>query len=251
MTNRFSAQAEPRDRAMAIGAAVLLQGALGYALISGFAVTFVRQLQHDLGVVAFVAPPAAPPPMPLLEQPHKASGKAAPPAKDAKATPVVAPVTTVRPQPIAAAPKPGIGTSLAQGASPRDGPGSGAGGEGAGTGSGGFGNGEGDGGTDAEQIAGDIREHDYPHDAFVARRTGRVGLRFTVGVTGRVTDCTVTHSSGTPELDNVTCALIIKRFRYRPARDALGRAVPQQVTGDHEWVIPKLPPPEKGEEDEG
>ncbi|MFX6118958.1 TonB family protein, partial [Acinetobacter baumannii] len=38
----------------------------------------------------------------------------------------------------------------------------------------------------------------------MARRTGRVGLRFTVGVTGRVTDCTVTHSSGTPELDNVT-----------------------------------------------
>ncbi len=252
MPGRHASFSRPRDRLIAIATAMLLQLGLVYVLIAGFAVTIARHLHEQLTVIGIaVSPPPPPPPSVTVEpRPQRATGKAAPAAKSAHAAPIVAPVITRQPQPELAANKPGAGTSATQGASVQ-GIGSGAGGVGSGTASGGSGAGDGDGGTDAELISGEIREHDYPPDAFAARRSGRVGLRFTVGVNGRVTDCRVTRSSGTPELDAVTCALIIKRFRYRPALDAMGRPVPQQVVGDHDWVIPALPPSEKGEEDEG
>ena len=65
---------------------------------------------------------------------------------------------------------------------------------------------------------------------------GRVGMVFTVGANGRVTSCTVTRSSGVPELDSLTCRLIQQRFRYRPSTDRYGRPIPDEVEGEHDWV---------------
>jgi protein TonB len=59
---------------------------------------------------------------------------------------------------------------------------------------------------------------------------------FTVGTDGRVTSCTVTRSSGVPELDALTCRLIQQRFRYRPSTDRFGRPIPDEVEGEHDWV---------------
>jgi protein TonB len=109
----------------------------------------------------------------------------------------------------------GSGTSAGAGA------GGGTGGDGAGTGDGTGGDGEGDGGTAAEQIAGEITSRDYPRDLFEAEVGGRVGIRFTVSPAGRVSECAVTRSSGTPVLDQLTCRLIRERFRYRPSRTRL------------------------------
>jgi protein TonB len=66
---------------------------------------------------------------------------------------------------------------------------------------------------------------------------GTVYMRFVVGTNGRVTDCSVTRSSGNVELDETTCRLIMQRFRYEPTRDAKGRAVPDVVTGEHVWSV--------------
>jgi protein TonB len=59
---------------------------------------------------------------------------------------------------------------------------------------------------------------------------------FTVGVHGRVTRCTVTRSSGVPELDALTCRLVQQRFVYRPATDRYGRPVSDDVEGEQEWI---------------
>jgi protein TonB len=109
---------------------------------------------------------------------------------------------------------------------------------GSGTGGGAGGNGYGDSGgegTDLEQIAGAITPSDYPRHLRDAGIGGIVGLRFTVGVNGRVIHCTVTHTSGVPELDALTCRLIQERFLYRPSTDRYGRPVADEVEGEHEW----------------
>ncbi|MEI9926514.1 MAG: energy transducer TonB [Sphingomonas sp.] len=140
------------------------------------------------------------------------------------APPRVAPVVP----PIAAAPRPAIGPDAA------------AGGQGNGSGSG-DGEGSGDGGTTLRWIKGEIRDSDYPRAALRQGAHGTVGLRFTVGVKGRVTDCTVTRSSGNADLDQTTCRLIVRRFRYEPSRDARGHAYADVVTGEHEWDLYRVP----------
>jgi protein TonB len=123
----------------------------------------------------------------------------------------------------------GSGTSAGSGS------GGGTGGDGSGTGNGEGGDGD-EGATGAEQIAGEITSRDYPRDLFEAEVGGRVGILFTVSPAGRVSDCRVTRSSGTPALDGLTCHLIRERFRYRPATDGRGRAVEDEIQGVHEWV---------------
>ena len=125
-------------------------------------------------------------------------------------------------------------------AAPVSGGGSGSGpaiGSGAGGGTGGQGYGaDDDGGTDLVQIAGEIRPSDYPRDLRDRGVGGRVGMVFTVGTNGRVTSCTVTRSSGVPELDSLTCRLIQQRFVYRPSTDRFGRPIADEVDGEQDWV---------------
>ena len=155
--------------------------------------------------------------------------------KRAEATPVpVVAQIVVTPSPMVAAISPAAGTAIRDGAG-QSGPGSGGGGAGNGQGAG-AGDGEGDG-TDLRLISGDIRNSDYPRDARRLRQSGNVHMRFTVGVNGRVTDCSVTRSSGSQSLDDTTCRLIRQRFRYAPSRDGSGRPFADVVDGVHEWRI--------------
>ena len=101
---------------------------------------------------------------------------------------------------------------------------------------GGEGYGAGGGGTDLEQIAGEITPRDYPRHLREAGVGGVVGLSFRVEPTGLVSRCTVTQSSGVPELDELTCRLIVQRFRYRPSTDRYGRPIADTVDGEHEWI---------------
>ncbi|HVF94146.1 MAG TPA: TonB family protein [Sphingomonas sp.] len=141
------------------------------------------------------------------------------------------------------APVAGPGAEPSTGAAPVPGPGSGAGGVGIGTGSGGAGDGDGAGGgvTPLRWRSGELEDDDLPRwvpEGF----SGTVHLRFTVGVKGRVTDCTVTRSSGIADLDALTCRLIVKRLRYRPTLDRSGRPVPDIVTGEQTWTAYRRPP---------
>lgn len=84
---------------------------------------------------------------------------------------------------------------------------------------------------------------DYPPNALVRGAQGTTGVRLRIGADGAVTGCTVNHSSGDAALDAATCAILLGRARYEPARDAAGRAVPGKDYGRVTW---RLPPPLPG-----
>jgi protein TonB len=228
-----SLKVRPRERLTAFAGVVLVQAALGAALLLGLRIDEVRRselVSRLIDVTLQRPPPPLRPPVPT----HSAKPRSSSAPKDAPrpiggspglrpshALPTPTPVVVLRPS------------------APPSGGGSGTGpatGSGAGGGSGGQGFGAGDGGgTDLVQIAGEIGPSDYPRDLRERGIGGRVGLLFTVGVNGRVTSCTVTRSSGVPELDALTCRLIQQRFIYRPSTDRCGRPIPDEVEGEHDW----------------
>ncbi|MBW8852721.1 MAG: TonB family protein [Xanthomonadales bacterium] len=137
------------------------------------------------------------------------------------------PPTVIVPLAIPAPAAPGIG-------------GTGSGGAGNGNGGGGGAGGAGDG-TPPQRIGGGISDRDYPRELSDAGISGTVSVRYRVGIDGRARDCIVTRSSGSAALDAHTCALIERRFRFRPSRDADGRPVPSIIVENHSWI---MPPPE-------
>ena len=98
--------------------------------------------------------------------------------------------------------------------------------------------GNGPGGLPPRHIRGSLTNSDYPRAAAEAGAGGTVGVRYRVGVDGRVTQCLVTRSSGNDALDVATCSLIERRFRFAPARDEDGRPVPSAIVGEnHSWFV--------------
>ncbi|RDE06549.1 TonB family protein [Sphingomonas aracearum] len=235
-TTRY--QAPSRARLPAAAAALALPAALLWVL-SGQSGRVGAAASETLKtfVVAPEPPPPAPEPQPRRATPRK-EGASAPPNLRAKPKEIVAPKPEVvpPPPPVLAPTIASTGAEARAGAAPVAGPGTGAGGEGEGLGSGGQGNGTGGGGggTPWEQVAG-IRDGDWPAEAKGSDATGTVGVRFVIGVNGRLTSCAVTRSSGDAALDRGTCPLLVKRLRFRPERDAAGRPVPATVNGTQEW----------------
>jgi len=78
---------------------------------------------------------------------------------------------------------------------------------------------------------------DYPDDGAETGIRGRVFVRYVVETNGRVSGCRVTRSSGSRELDALTCRLIEQRFRYDPSLDAAGRPVESTIVESHDWSI--------------
>lgn len=81
--------------------------------------------------------------------------------------------------------------------------------------------------------------NDYPSRALREEREGTAGFRVTVGADGRVTGCTVTSSSGHPDLDEATCANVTRRARFTPATDGNGNPTTDSYSNRVRWVIPK------------
>ena len=224
----------PRERAYALAVVVLVQVALGVILLRGLRVDVTRPAELVQRLVDISLPKPPPPPKKAVEpeprsKPHEAAAPKAQPAKPggspgphpAHAPASVTPVIAVAPS--AAPSGGGSGTGPAAGA-------------GAGGGAGGAGYGGGGGGTELEQIAGEITPRDYPRDLRDSGISGTVGILFRVEANGRVSRCSVTRSSGVPELDSLTCRLIQQRFLYRPSTDRHGRPMADEVEGEHEWV---------------
>lgn len=90
----------------------------------------------------------------------------------------------------------------------------------------------------AQIFTGSVSNDDYPSSARRARQQGRTTIRFTVDRDGRGRDCRLLESSGSSVLDQTTCGLMTRRFRYRPARDAAGRAVAEWVVIQIAWSLP-------------
>jgi TonB family protein len=82
-----------------------------------------------------------------------------------------------------------------------------------------------------------FRPEDYPHDAAVRERQGRVGLVVLVDEAGQVADCTVIATSGVAALDAQSCAVMKARARYEPARDSDGRPAKDAVIARISWRL--------------
>lgn len=228
----------------ALGSSIVVT-LLGYMLIVGMAVDMHARAEDVMTLLDLQSPRPQLHPRQAHVVPQKAikaSGKASPRNLRNKATEVVTPPPTVllpAPSPIVAAPKAGVGMASSAGASDRPGPGEGAGGQGDGTGSGGYGNGDGGGDIPPRQIRGRLSPSDLPPD-LIQGNGGTVSVRYDVAINGSVSGCRVMASSGSAELDGLTCRLIEQRFRFAPARDRQGRPFPSTIEEDHSWEIERL-----------
>ena len=74
---------------------------------------------------------------------------------------------------------------------------------------------------------------DYPSAALAKHEYGIVTVLLRTDEEGRVRDCLVTETSGSPDLDRGTCALAKRRGRFRPAVNATG----QPTAGEYSIAI--------------
>ena len=59
---------------------------------------------------------------------------------------------------------------------------------------------------------------DYPAASIQFQEQGTIGLAFIVSETGDVSECAVVLSSGYPRLDAAARAMVVNRWKYKPAR---------------------------------
>ena len=207
----------------AIVIVALIHLALGYAFVTGLALNYVKKAQEKLNTFD-VAPP--PPPPPDVPPP--------PPPPDQKFTPppVVTPppiVQTNVPSPVViqsvpTPPRVYVPTPVAAPPAPAPAPPAPRASQAAGL--------KGNPG----QFFGDDA---YPAAAIRAEAQGRVVAKLTVGTDGRVTDCTVTASSGNSDLDSTTCRIAKSRVRFTPAKDDAGQPITSSFNLPVRWVLPK------------
>lgn len=239
-------QTRQRIRPLTLVGIAVLHVALFYGLARALAPDFTGELEDSV-IAAFTVPteiPETPPPTPTPTPTAETApdpdtrpdeGVQGDPGRDSVARAVVAPeppITIVQapPAPRAAS----TGTANTSGAADR-GEGTGAAGSGSGTGSGQGGAGGGGGGSGAaiarpaRKIAGDIRsaaDFPVPPGGREIRRGQSVTVAVTVGVDGRARDCRVLKPSPDPQADRTTCRLVVERFRFEPALNDAGEAVP-------------------------
>lgn len=219
-----------RKRAIGLSVAIAINALLLALLLS---------LSHGLSAPAPLVPGlttfdvAQPPPPPPPDT--RPAGAAAPPSRGATEAP--SPPNPPRPLPSPTPAQPAIdaGSQSASGAGAAAGGGAGQGGQGSGSGSGGSGAGAGAGVTPPVHVSGALTNADYARSGVSRGTNGTVFIAFRVRSDGRVDRCRVVRSSGNATIDGETCRLVERRFRFRPARDAAGRAIDFTLQTDFTW----------------
>lgn len=198
----------------------LIHIAVGYALVTGLAYSAAKQILKKVTTVDIKEPekPKEPPPPPPKQEaappppvapPVRIDVAVAPPAiETVQIAPPPAPVVPIiaPPAPAIAPPPPRVQPKQA---APRGRPGDW------------------------------VTTNDYPSRALREEREGTTGFRLTVGPDGRVTNCEVTSSSGSPDLDQATCDNLRRRARFTPATDGEGQPTTGSYSSRTRWVIPK------------
>jgi protein TonB len=211
----------------AIFIVALLHALLGYALITGLAYNVVKKVAADLktfNVEEEPPPPEEKPPPPPPDQPQTPPPVVTPPPIVRTNTPPPPMVTTnIAPPPqmtYTAPPAPPAPPAPAPPPPPPPPPKK---------------------VTPARakaNLASLFSDEDYPASAVRAGESGATGFRLEVGANGRVTNCTVTSSSGSSALDSTTCRLLRSRARFTPATDSSGGSTSDSVSGRIVWRLP-------------
>lgn len=204
------------SRITAIVIVALLHALLGYALVTGLAYNVVKQMAKDLKTfnVEEPPPPEEEPPPPPEQTPQLPPPVVAPPPlvrMPSPAPPVftqpVPPPAPLPPQPAPPPPPPPPPRKV-------------------------------EAARAKANLGSYVSDADYPPAALRAEESGTTGFRLDVGTNGRVTNCTITSSSGSSSLDSATCRLMRSRARFTPARDTNGNPVTDSVSSRIKWVMP-------------
>jgi len=191
--------------------------------------------ERDRGLATIVTTELDPPPPP--EPDAVEEGAAADPSRGETAAPSRPEPPAPLASPTPAPPAPDSGAGSASGLGEAAGSAAGTGGDGAGSGSGQGGAGRGSGSvTPPVRVAGALTDADYRRVNPPSGARGTVGISFRVRTDGGVDSCRVERSSGYDVLDRATCRMVTERFRFRPARDAGGRAIAWSLRTDFTWV---------------
>jgi protein TonB len=199
----------------------LLHVVLVYALVTGLAYSAFKKIKEVTTAVKIdpdKPPPPPPPPPPKTDTPPPPPIVAPPPPITFNApSPQIQTVTT--PPPPIPAPPPAVAVPAPpapppprfspKGAVPKGRPGDWA------------------------------SDNDYPTRALQLGQEGITGFHLTLGTDGKVTNCDITKSSGSPELDKTTCDLMRRRARFTPAMDGDGNPTTGNYTSSVRWQIPK------------
>ncbi|MEN3973343.1 energy transducer TonB [Sphingomicrobium sp. XHP0235] len=206
----------------------LLHVFIGYALVSGLAMSMAEKVSEDLTVFDVEEPPPPPPPPeeppPPPEQPQTevpppvvspppvvrtnpkpppvVSQPTAPPPTLTTRAPTTPPAPPAPPAPPPPPPPPRI-----EPAQPK------------------------------ANLNGLITGEDYPSRSLRNEEEGTVRVTLTVGTNGRVSGCQVVSSSGHSALDDQTCNLMKRRARFNPATDSTGSPTTGTHTQSFTWKI--------------
>jgi periplasmic protein TonB len=207
------------NRITALIIVAVIHVVLGYALVTGLAFSAAKKVIEKVTTIDIEEevkkeeppppPPKkldVPPPVTKIVVPPTKIDIAPPTAPSMPTTPVPLPPPPPLPLPPAAPPPPSF---TPKSATPKGNPGSWA------------------------------TTNDYPSRALREERAGVTGFRVTVGPDGRASNCTITSSSGSPDLDEATCANVTRRARFNPAMDGEGKPTTGSYSGRIRWVIPK------------
>jgi protein TonB len=227
--------ADRTDRAKAIAAVVAVHIVLAGVILSGLNVRMIARNIEALKSFDIVEQPPPPPePAPPRREAQRPKDQEGAAGKKAESTSVVAPKPAIlvpAKPPVAAAPVAGTGSASSAGAA-SSGTGTGAGGAGSGRGGGG----DFSGYTPARRIS-RIPNREYRRlVAASGRATGSVGITLKVNTDGRPSNCRVVRSSGAASVDALMCQLALQYVRFRPARDATGRPVAQDISWYPDWA---------------
>lgn len=206
------------NRIIAIIIVALIHVAVGYALITGLAYSALKKAIEHVTTVDVNEPPPPPPETPPPPQPNQPPPPVAPPPplnisvapppiQTQPNIPPPMPPAVIVPPPAPPAPPPPRFTPKS--ATPKGNPGSWA------------------------------TPDDYPPRALREEREGVTGFSVTVGTDGRVTGCSVTRPSGSPDLDDAACKLITRRARFTPATNGEGQPTTGSYSNSVRWTIPK------------
>lgn len=207
------------NRVIAIIIVALIHVAVGYALITGLAYSAVKKAIERVTTVDINEPPPPPPdtppppepntpPPPVAPPPPLNISVAPPPIQTQPNIPPPAPPPLIIPPP-APVPAPPPPRFTPKAPSPKGNPGSWA------------------------------TPDDYPPRALREEREGVTRFTLTVGTDGRVTGCSVTGSSGSPDLDDAACRLVSRRGRFTPATNGEGQPTTGSWSSSVRWQIPK------------
>lgn len=212
----YADQSMSSRKVVAIGLVALLHAVLGYAFVTGLAFNVVKKVAQDLktfDVAEEPPPPEEAPPPPPPEQKIEPPPMVAPPPIVSVPVTIAPPIQTVTeaPRPVITptAPPAPPAPKLATKAQPR--------------------------GNSSLWVT----TEDYPSRALREEREGVSAVAWDITTDGRVANCRVTSSSGSPDLDQAACANITRRGRYKPAVDDAGNPIASSDSRRVRWQMPK------------